>query len=440
MTSLAPAISATFGENSTFGTLNDTASVSDIREGLSLEDINDGIAITHIGGAVFVGILMLIGFVGNLHVLFIYALRTKPSNHRIFVLCLGVLDMVTCSIGMPFILVDLRYPLMFYASAVCKILRFVNYFMCTSSALVLLVIAADRYRMICVPLGKQMSQTLAKVSCGIAMSIGFAISWPAPVLYGYSAEHTGIGNITGVRCWTEERFKKTKYQAYFNFLLMFIVFGSFAVLCVLYAMIGAKIFKHKTFKSTVSESKSVPLSTTSSSKDSSGTKESPMQSTEDAEEELEMDTSKAFNSSENGSSYKLKFTSYDLPWKSPGKIFKIGGKIKEYSVASDNTSGQKEKKKMSKEDTRTRRITFIMFMITLVFFCSFMPHLSLKIVVFMKNDFLKTVSPAGLYLYNTFVWSFFVNNMANPIIYGFCDKIFVRELRSFYGKLPCFSR
>ncbi|KAK3578428.1 hypothetical protein CHS0354_035632 [Potamilus streckersoni] len=438
MSSLAPAISVTIDENSTFGALNDTASVSAIREGLTLEEINDAIAKTHIGGAVFVGILMLIGFVGNLHVLLIYSFRTKPSNHRIFILCLGVLDMVTCSIGMPFILVDLRYPLMFYATAVCKILRFVNYFMCASSALILLVIAADRYRMICIPLGKQMSQTVAKVSCGIAISIGFAISWPAPILYGYSAEHTGVGNITGVRCWTEERFKKTKYQAYFNFILMFIVFGTFAVLCVLYSMIGAKIFKHKTFKSTVTDSKSVPLSTTGSSKDSSGTKESPMQSTEDAEEELAMDTSKAFNSVEKSSSYKLKFKSNDLPWRSPGKIFKIGGKYKEYYI--DKTSGQKEKKKMSKEDTRTRRITFIMFMITLVFFCSFMPHLSLKIVVFMKKDFLETVSPAGLYLYNTFVWSFFVNNMANPIIYGFCDKIFVRELRSFYGRLPCFSR
>ncbi|KAL3891643.1 hypothetical protein ACJMK2_003895 [Sinanodonta woodiana] len=440
MTTLAPASSVTVENNSTFSALNDTASVSTINEGLTLEEINDAIAKTHIGGAVFVGILMIIGFVGNFHVLLIYTFKTKPSNHRIFILCLGVLDMVTCSIGMPFILVDLRYPLMFYAAAVCKILRFVNYFMCTSSALILLVIAADRYRMICVPLGKQMSQTVAKISCGIAMSIGFAISWPAPVLYGYSEEHTGIGNITGVRCWTEERFKKTKYQAYFNFLLMFIVFGTFAILCVLYALIGAKIFKHKTFKSTVSDSKSVPLSTTGSSKDSSGTKESSIASTENAEEKIEMDSSNTFNSSQKGSSYKLKFTSYDLPWKSTGKIFKIGAKKKEYSIASDNNSGQKEKKKLSKEDTRTRRITFIMFMITLVFFCSFMPHLSLKIVVFMKSNFLKTVSPAGLYLYNTFVWSFFVNNMANPIIYGFCDKIFVRELRSFYGKLPCFSK
>ncbi|KAK3598539.1 hypothetical protein CHS0354_005820 [Potamilus streckersoni] len=110
MSSLAPAISVTIDENSTFGALNDTASVSAIREGLTLEEINDAIAKTHIGGAVFVGILMLIGFVGNLHVLLIYSFRTKPSNHRIFILCLGVLDMVTCSIGMPFILVDLRYP------------------------------------------------------------------------------------------------------------------------------------------------------------------------------------------------------------------------------------------------------------------------------------------------------------------------------------------
>ncbi|KAL3891644.1 hypothetical protein ACJMK2_003896 [Sinanodonta woodiana] len=417
-------------ENTTYG----TTLVSDSGDGITLEEINDAIAITHIGGAVFVGILMLIGFVGNLHVLLVYAFRTKPSNHRIFILCLGVLDMVTCSIGMPFILVDLRYPLMFYATAVCKILRFLNYFMCASSAFLLLVIATDRYRKICVPLGKQMSETMAKVSCGIAMAVAFAISWPAPVLYGYSIEHTNVGNITGVRCWTEERFKKTKYQAYFNFLLIFIVFGTFTVLCVLYSMIGAQIVRHKTFRSTVTNSKSLPLSTIShNSKDSGDTVATPLPSSEEeAEEETEMHEKKDVNSVTRDSRIRFNF----ILMKIPQKILAVGRKSRDVqSLASDNTSGENGNKKLSKEDMRTRRITLIMFVITVVFFGSFVPHLILKIVVLMKKNFLQTRSPAGLYLFNTFIWSFFINNMANPIIYGFCDKRFRKEIRSMYGRL-----
>ncbi|KAK3578427.1 hypothetical protein CHS0354_035631 [Potamilus streckersoni] len=360
MITIVTAISVTFDENTT----NGTTLVSDTREGLTLTEINDAIAKTHLGGSVLVGILMLIGFVGNLHVLLIYAFRTKPSNHRIFILCLGVLDMVTCSIGMPFILVDLRYPLMFYATAVCKILRFVNYFTCASSVFLLLVIATDRYRKICVPLGKQMSDTMAKVSCGIAMTVALAISWPAPLLYGFSRVNTGVGNITGVRCWTEERFKKTNYQANFNFLLMFIVFATFIVLCVLYSMIGVQIVKHKTFKSTVTNSKSLPLSTIiPSSKDSVDTSVTPLPSSEDTEEEAEkeaeMYVKKDLNSMTKDSSMKLKFKSNDLV-KIPKKIFTIGRKSREiHSRTSDNTSGEKQKKKLSKEDTRTRRITLI---------------------------------------------------------------------------------
>ncbi|KAK3578938.1 hypothetical protein CHS0354_035570 [Potamilus streckersoni] len=423
---------ATLEENVTFSVQNDATSMNYSGEDLTLEEINDAIAETHIGGAIFVGILMLIGFVGNLHVILIYSIRKKQSNHRVFILCLGILDIVTCSIGMPFILVDLRYPLMFYATAACKILRFLNYFLCACSALVLLVIATERYRKICIPHGKQMTETVAKISCGIAMAVGLGISWPAPVLYGYSIQNTNVRNITGVRCWTENRFKDTYYHVYFNLVLMFIVCGSFTVLCVLYAMIGAQILRHKTVRSAIHYSNAPTISTTSSSKESSADVENPPDSTDNTQEGSERDAVACVNPNRvmnNGFG--------DLPWESIDINFRIGSEKKNNLIKSDNTIGRKVKMNLRKKERKSRRITFIMFMITLFFLCSFIPHLILQIVDFMKKDFLASLSPAGLYLYNTFIWSFFINNMVNPIIYGFCDKTFRHELLSFYGRLPC---
>ena len=110
-----------------------------------LEELNGEEAKKYVGGVVFVTLLMTAGIVGNLHVLLVYALRIKPSNHRVFILTLGVLDFTTSVIGMPFILVDLRNPFTFEWIAACKILRFVNYFICMSSGLLLVVIAIDRY-------------------------------------------------------------------------------------------------------------------------------------------------------------------------------------------------------------------------------------------------------------------------------------------------------
>jgi hypothetical protein len=50
-----------------------------------LQDLNYEEAKQYIGGVVFVSIIMIIGIIGNLHVLYVYSFRMKPSNHRIFI-------------------------------------------------------------------------------------------------------------------------------------------------------------------------------------------------------------------------------------------------------------------------------------------------------------------------------------------------------------------
>ncbi|KAH3851329.1 hypothetical protein DPMN_093809 [Dreissena polymorpha] len=110
-----------------------------------LARLNHEEAKQYVGGVVFVALLMTAGIFGNLHVLYVYVFRMKSSNHRVFILTLAILDFITCVVGMPFILVDLRNPLTFTPVAACKILRFVNYFITGSSAGLLIVIAVDRY-------------------------------------------------------------------------------------------------------------------------------------------------------------------------------------------------------------------------------------------------------------------------------------------------------
>ena len=74
------------------------------------------------------------------------------------------------------------------------------------------MIAVDRYRKICVPLGKQMSLTVAKAIIVVVMGVSLLMSWPAPVLYGHATVQTRVQNISGVRCFTDDKFKDTKYQ------------------------------------------------------------------------------------------------------------------------------------------------------------------------------------------------------------------------------------
>jgi hypothetical protein len=51
---------------------------------------------------VILSCLMVVGFVGNLHVSFVYAFRLKPTNHGIFITVRGIYDISACIVLIPF--------------------------------------------------------------------------------------------------------------------------------------------------------------------------------------------------------------------------------------------------------------------------------------------------------------------------------------------------
>lgn len=379
----------------------------------TLEELNTEEAKQHIGGVVFVSMMMVVGFVGNLHVLLVYSLYMKPSNHRLFILVLGCLDFITCIVGMPFIIVDLRHPLTFTLPVACKVLRFINYFISSSSALMLTLIAADRYRKICVPLGRQISQTLAKLLVIVVLLAALFMSWPAPILYGASTVQTTNPNINGTRCYTEDKHNFSKYQAYFNEFLIFIVFAAFIVLTVLYVLIWRVIRQHGNQGSSGNKELLKESSSTTPTTESLEMTSGSQNSTDDKSFKRSQDKLteiKSFSGKNNSQSIWSKFTK-------EGKY--------------DLSSGGEKSVKFS----RAKRTTLMFLLITTVFFLSYFPHLALKVVAFMKKGFVENLPFPQKVAYNTFVWCFFLNNIANCFIYGFVDLRFRRELIKMYRKL-----
>lgn len=72
----------------------------------------------------------------------------------------------------------------------------------------------------------------------------------------------------------------------------------------------------------------------------------------------------------------------------------------------------------------TIRVTVMLFTVSLVFAAAFLPHLALMVVTSRKKDFLNNLSATEVMLYQLFLRIFIINNIANPIIYLFCDKKF----------------
>jgi hypothetical protein len=272
-----------------------------------------------------------------------------------------------------------------------------------------------RYRKVCVPLGKQISHRAAKYLCLISLGTAVLISWPAPILYGHSSVNTTNPNITGIRCFTDDRYKDTKYQAYFNYVLILVFVIMSILLVILYSLIAGAISRHnkfiKTFKVSTSNSYITRHRITDSKKMADNHKDEIVLKCIILQHET------------NGNHQHLVLTD---------------------SLSASNSSDQHKHAKSRQKHHHDhahfhliQRTTFTMFLITVCFVVSYLPHLSLKIIAFVKPHFISDMKFSEKYLYNTFVWCFFINNIANCFIYGFFDKHFSAELRNMYSYILC---
>lgn len=386
---------------------------------VTIDDLNHEEVMERIGAIVFVGFLSIVGVIGNIHVLYIYGTKFKKTNQRIFILVLGYLDLFTCLVGMPFIITDLLLPLKFTSGLACKVLRCTNYFTGGSSAFLLVVIAVERYRKICHPLESQMTIKGAKVTSFLALLLALLLSWPAAILYGFSTVETGYPNITGAACYVDDTFIKTKYTTFYNALIVLIIIIANIVLIVLYIKVVRRIYQQKAFRS---ENKS-PFSRSRKKSFEPG------------------QTCKVVTNSE------FQFCSMDMLKASHEDLTTCSGPEESLDALDDSSESCRHANKLTKPGNRKKskkvsrnsaRVTMMLFVITVVYFVSFLPHLVLKILADAKKDFLSSLDFTGTFLYYVFLYCIFINNMANPIIYGFCDSKFMEHIRTIYQR-PCMS-
>ncbi|KAK3584532.1 hypothetical protein CHS0354_039267 [Potamilus streckersoni] len=224
---------------------------SSIDKNALLWEKSERIAIVLIPAFFFVGILMVIGFVGNLAALYFYGWKTKTTPATIFIFALAIFDLLSCCISMPMEISDMRYFFTFESLAACKLFRFVNHFAVIASALTLLGIAVDRYRRICKPFDKQMTITQARIVCGVCASASILFSWPAMVLYTtqpVSVKYSDTVYLDGKDCTItiDESYKPYIWAFHIFHFLGFIMMT--IALAILYVRIGHQLFKHKKFR------------------------------------------------------------------------------------------------------------------------------------------------------------------------------------------------
>ncbi|XP_071107579.1 galanin receptor 2a-like [Haliotis cracherodii] len=227
------------------------SSVNDTYTTLSPTDINTTMVYTSLKqnprffNGVVVSLFMTIGILGNTLVFCIQHFKCKPTTFSFFVKVLAVLDLMSCVVTMPIDIVVKTVPNlssidMFTA---CKTAHYFAYATSVSSGTVLLLIAVERYRKICQPLGRAIEPRLARILCAIAITVALSVSSLTTMVTGPQTIELNWNNrlINLTVCRAEEELKASPSAIALNVSL----FAAFALilifLIVFYTMICKKL-------------------------------------------------------------------------------------------------------------------------------------------------------------------------------------------------------
>lgn len=81
---------------------------------------------------------------------------------------------------------------------------------------------------------------------------------------------------------------------------------------------------------------------------------------------------------------------------------------------------------------QTRKTTITFFIITTVFILTTMPHIITGLVFHFDEDLECTMNSTGHSIFYFFYWTIYINNVANPFIYGLSDERFRGILRKVF--------
>ncbi|XP_045189128.2 cholecystokinin receptor type A-like [Mercenaria mercenaria] len=147
-------------------------------------------------------ILMIIGIPGNILTLLVYTRRLKKAIARQFLMTLATCDLLTCSVVMPTELVIMTHFFDWDIRWLCKSFRWFSYTVNNISSLTLLIIAVERYRLVCKPWKQKFTAETSRYLCYINIVFSVITALPMFFMYGtqtiplFKVQNEVIDNLT----------------------------------------------------------------------------------------------------------------------------------------------------------------------------------------------------------------------------------------------------
>ncbi|KAJ8307923.1 hypothetical protein KUTeg_014523 [Tegillarca granosa] len=357
--------------------------------------------------------MMFIGAPGNALVFYVYLWKWRKSTARIFILALAIFDMINCFLTVPmeitftFRLIILDIPLL------CKMSRFITFWMNNCSSFTLVGIVIDRYWRICRPLQPQMTTHQAKRIVFAAILLGFACSWPALVVYGTQTLPIPISKnliVVGKSCIVEDKFLTDDMKVYPLAFTSVLLIGNVAIdifFVIAYVLIGVQVLKHGQFSKEYAKQQNWRKgSTSSSTEDDDDNRNQPGGSLLSRLSKLS--NGNGSKSSGSGKSRKHSHQKIDtLELKDKRAMF-----AKQRSVSVGSQSKTAAERRM-----RAQRTTFMLSMVTLLFVLSFIPYCVLVIIRYVRPNFYFTLSDSSKSVYQVFFRSYLLSSAVQKRIF-----------------------
>lgn len=398
----------------------------------SLEALNNRIASWYTSLIAVLALCMFFGVFGNMIVLYIFGRKIKKFSSDLFIICLSVHDLMTCLIGIPTEIFDLRNPITFSSVAACKVLKGLEGASLMTSSLILLSVTFDRYKRIC-KFGRTMRKRTTKLFCVSSFVIGMVAAIPVFIVYGKEAVPLDALNSSGTACAVADEYRgSTAILVYYG--VLFIYFACCVIIIVLaYSMIRYRI--NSTRASLYRRRNQYPLHRMFNVKYTV-----PKSSSSATESDFSRNS-------------KADITIYSPPSKdTEGNITEEGdcntctntpeGQVPPPDFGSDKhhrsntTSTEINTTTVSVVPRRNRTIharsnktTIIFTYITLGFILSFLPFLVAEVVRAADKGLEKNLSKEMKVFFQFCLKSYFLSSVINPFIYGFSSPPFRNECK-----------
>lgn len=209
----------------------------------SLDNLNQYFVNKLLPNIVWMFVCLITGLVGNALVLFIYSLciNGKHRNARYFIPILACFDLLASTLSSLHGILHYFFFMNFPSEKLCKFLNFASFFTTTVSAYILMLVAIQRYRKICIPLGKQLNIFWKRTS--LAIVIVCSIAFSVPICFTAGIKDLEKQNLTVSYCSCYSK----NYPLFYKFHssgYCLVILANIITVSILYTRITCQLYKH----------------------------------------------------------------------------------------------------------------------------------------------------------------------------------------------------